>query len=161
MIQVADINFWKQKFGLLPIAVNPKSIDNKYLMLNGGNNDFCLQTITQVKEVIKSYFDSSWSTNTKNFVVLNNTKDVQIFNWYENKPEQISVKSIDENTDKFYRYLSSKSYKTPSDAIPFIVDIFRQLRNISGKQSPVEALNLLFKLLISLEEDYTKIDCLK
>ncbi|GHT03042.1 hypothetical protein FACS189440_04220 [Bacteroidia bacterium] len=160
MLPIADINFWKQKFGLLPIAVDPQNIDSKYLMLNGGHNDFCLQTAIQTaeKEIEKSYFDCSWSTNTKNFVVLNDGTNVQIFNWYDKKTEQFPVKSIEENTDKFYRYLASKSYKTPSDAVPFIIDIFRQLRNISGKQSPVEALNVLFKLLISLKEDYTKID---
>jgi hypothetical protein len=41
------------------------------------------------------------------------------------------------------------------------MDIFRRLRNFSGKQSPLEALNLLFKLLISIEEDYTQIDAQK
>ena len=39
--------------------------------------------------------------------------------------------------------------------------IFRELRNISRKKEPVEALNLLFRLLISIEDDYTKIDASK
>ena len=58
--------------------------------------------------------------------------------------------------------MSSKSYKTQNDVVPFVLDIFKQLRNLTfEKQDSSEAINLLFYLLISLEEDYTKIDTKK
>lgn len=53
----------------------------------------------------------------------------------------------------------NKSYKTESDIVPFVIDIFNQLRNITRESSePLEALNLLFTLLVSIEEDYNNID---
>lgn len=40
--------------------INPINQDNKYLMLNGGSGDFCLQ-ISDVNEIIDSYFEYAWS----------------------------------------------------------------------------------------------------
>jgi hypothetical protein len=159
MEMITNINFWRQRLGLYPISIDHRVNNNKYLMLNGGSKDFCLQTSAFVDEKI-TFFSDSWSTNTKNFVALN-TESVHIYNWYNSKVEKYPLRQIEEKADTFYDYLSSKSYKTPSDAVPFIIDIFRQLRNLTGKKEPVEALTLLFKLLISIEEDYSKIDISK
>jgi hypothetical protein len=156
MKMVSDINFWQQQSGLYPILMNPKVSESKFIMLNGGNKDFCLQIISSVNDNT-SYFADSWSTNTKNFVALNQN-NVQVHNWYDNKTEKYPLKLIEENATKFYAYLSSKSYKTPSDAVPFIIGIFRELRNLTGGKDPEEALNLLFRLLISIDEDYINID---
>ncbi|MDR3140868.1 MAG: SAM-dependent methyltransferase [Tannerellaceae bacterium] len=136
--------------------MNPKFSESKFIMLNGGNKDFCLQTISSVNDNT-SYFADSWSTNTKNFVALDQN-NVRVYNWYDNKTEKYPLKQVEENATKFYAYLSSRSYKTPSDAVPFIIDIFRELRNLTGEKDPEEALNLLFRLLISIDDDYINID---
>ena len=155
MNRVTDISYWKQQFGLYPILMNPKIDEKKYLLLNGGNKDFCLQTANFLDDKV-SYFSDSWSTNTKNFVVFDQDY-AYIYNWYDDKTEPYLLKRIEENPERFNTYLSSKSYKTPSDVIPFIISIFRQLRNLTGKKEPEEALNLLFRLLVSTEE-YTAAD---
>lgn len=160
MENIADINFWKQHFGLYPILFNQKVKDNKYLMLNGGNRDFCLQT-SDIENNQNTYFGDSWSTNTKNFIAINNNNTVFVYNWHEGKSEEYQLGRIKEKPEKFYSYLSSKSYKTSLDAVPFIIDVFRQLRNLVGKKDPEEALNLLFKLLICIEDDYRGIDSSK
>ncbi|HEY5327884.1 MAG TPA: N-6 DNA methylase [Mucilaginibacter sp.] len=157
MINLSDITIWKQSFGLLPIRLKPTSYQVSYVMLNGGYGDFCLKTLND-ENIIEDYYSKSWSTNTKNFVVLEEDK-VKIFNWSKNHPEEIAQKQVSDNFDKFYTYLLSKSYKSEKDVVPFIIDIFRQFRNITlEKTNPVEALNLLFVLLTSLEDDYKHFD---
>lgn len=129
-------------------------------MLNGGHGDFCLQT-SDLVENRDIYFSQSWSTNTKNYVIVDKA-DIKVINWLKESQEIIPRAQIENNFDKFYIYLLSKSYKTENDVIPFIVDIFRKLRNITKeKENPAEALNLLFRLLISLEDDYREIDSTK
>lgn len=153
-----NIESWKSNFGLLPIKLNPLHQVDKFLMLNGGVGDFCLKTSAFGEEDIKSVFQESWSTNTKNFLFIDK-EYIEVTNWYENKTEQIPKNRIEFNLNQFYKYLSSKSFKTQNDVVPFVLDIFRQLRNITfEKQDSSEAINLLFYLLISLEEDYTKVD---
>ncbi|TAH00173.1 MAG: SAM-dependent DNA methyltransferase [Sphingobacteriales bacterium] len=153
----SNIEIWRSSFGLLPIKINPINSIGKFLMLNGGNGDFCLQTSAN-KNSEDIYYSESWSTNTKNFVVVE-TEKVKIFNWLNKNKEVINVNDIKGNEEKFYKYLVSKSYKTENDVVPFIVNIFRQLRNYTKeKNNPAKAINLLYQLLISLDEDYTNID---
>jgi adenine-specific DNA-methyltransferase len=161
MINLSDISVWKKSFGLLPIHLKPTNYELDFVMLNGGYGDFCLQTQKNDSD-IGDYFSKSWSSNTKNFVVLDDT-NVKIYNWLKNKPEEIiSQKQVADNFDKFYNYLLSKSIKSERDVVPVIIDIFRQFRNITlEKTNPVEALNLLFILLTSLEDDYQNIDYTK
>ncbi len=157
MKNLSDINIWKQSFGLLPIHLNHALNEPKYLMLNGGYGDFCLQTIKD-ESAIADYYSKSWSSNTKNFVVIDQNK-VLIFNWTKEKPEEAPLSTVSENIDKFYKYLLTKSYKSDRDVVPFIIDIFRQFRNLTlEKTNPVEALNLLFVLLTSLEDNIENFD---
>jgi adenine-specific DNA-methyltransferase len=160
MRDLSEIDIWRRSFGLLPIHLNSITMEDKFLMLNGGHGDFCLQT-NNIEEDRSVYFSQSWSTNTKNYVIVDN-KDIKVVNWLKGNQELIPRTQIENNFDKFYSYLLSKSYKTENDVIPFIVDIFRKLRNITKeKEKPAEALNLLFRLLISLEDDYREIDSTK
>ncbi|WP_435138497.1 N-6 DNA methylase [Formosa sp. A9] len=157
MSNLSDIDYWKKDFGLLPIHLNPKLHEERFLMLNGGSGDFCLQTFNK-EEDRDLLFEYSWSTNTKNYLVVGEDK-VKINNWFDTKTEEISREKVYSNIDKFYKYLVSKSYRTQSDVIPFVLDIFRKLRNLTfEKEKPVEALNLLFRLLVNIEENDDTID---
>jgi hypothetical protein len=155
---ITSKDYWKQQFGLYPMLLAPKYYHDKFLMLNGGSKDFCLQINSSENNSI-AFFSDSWSTNTKNFVAFN--KDyVHVYNWLNSKPVKHQKKQVEENPDQFYAYLSSNSYKTPKDAVPYIIGIFRELRNLTGNKDPSEALNLLFRLLICIDvsEDYSTID---
>ena len=152
MNDLTKISIWKQGLGLLPIHLNPNNSNSDFVMLNGGYGDFCLQTINDNSD-IDSYFSKSWSSSTKNFLVLDNN-NIKIYNWSKSTPEIISKELVLNNFDKFYNYLLSKSYKSSKDVVPYVIDIFREFRNLTQEKSnPVEALNLLFILLSSLEDD--------
>lgn len=125
-------------------------------MLNGSYGNFCLKT--QATNDEEDYNSSSWSSNTKNFIVLKDNF-AEIHNWKKNNIETVSIENIRDNTSKFYGYIASNSYKTESDIVPFVIDIFRQLRNLTQEKSDaIKTLNLLFILLISLEEDISRIN---
>ena len=157
MKNLFDIQFWKQQLGLLPIHLNPLQESEGYMMLNGGRGDFCLKT-SDIDSNKVDFYSKSWSSSTKNFLTLDNS-NVYIYNWLNDKIEPVPQKIIAENFNKFYKYLLSKSYKSSNDLVPFIIDIFRQFRNLTfEKTNPVQALNLLFGLLTSLEDDINNID---
>lgn len=160
MKDLFDIQVWKQQLGLLPIHLNPLNENEGHMMLNGGNGDFCLKT-TDLEADNFDFYSKSWSSSTKNFLTLQN-ENVHIHNWLNDKTETVSQKIVAENFNKFYNYLLSKSYKSSKDLVPFIIDIFRQFRNLTfEKSNPVQALNLLFGLLTSLEDDVNNIDTAK
>jgi predicted RNA methylase len=153
-----NILTWKQSFGLLPIHLIPTQIeDNSFIMLNGGYGNFCLRTETDGRSP-GEYHSRAWSSNTKYFVVLDDS-NVNIFNWEKERPETITKEQVADNFDKFYKYLVTNDYKSEKDIVPFVIDIFKQFRNLTQeKTNAVEALNLLFVLLAGLEEDVNSID---
>lgn len=160
MKNLFDIQVWKQQLGLLPIHLNPLKECEGHMMLNGGNGDFCLKT-TDINDENFDFYSKSWSSSTKNFLTVQNDK-VHIYNWLNDKTEIVSQRIVAENFNKFYNYLLSKSYKSSKDLVPFVIDIFRQFRNLtSEKSNPVQALNLLFGLLTSLEDDVNNLDTVK
>jgi len=143
-----NISSWIQIYGLLPLHLKNVN-EERFLMLNGGYGDFCLQTFDDGEiDLFKEY---SWSSNTKNYLSVKRD-NIQIVNWLDSKPEIVTKIAVEQNLSKFYKYLLSKSYKTQNDVVPFIIDIFKQLRNeTSEKQNPSVALSLLFQLLLSIE----------
>ena len=154
-MDISNNDIWTKQFGVLPIKLNPVLAEERFLMLNGGYSDFCLQSFDDSDYELDKI---AWSSNVKNFLKII-ADDVVIRNWYENKTEIVKKDKVISNFNQFYNHIFNKSYKTESDIVPFIIDIFNQLRNITQESSePLEALNLLFTLLVSIEEDYNNID---
>lgn len=152
MASITELLFWKRNLGHLPIHLTPLDED-KFLMLNGINGNFCLH-ISNDADNINTYFSQSWSSNTKNFLLVNEN-NIKLYNWHKDvKEETIAIKSVLENTEKFYQYLIAKSLKSERDVVPFVIDIFKQFRTLTAEAgNPIQALNLLFLLLASLEEE--------
>jgi hypothetical protein len=128
------------------------TVNDKFIMLNGVNGNFCLH-ISNNEEDRNTYFSQSWSSNTKNFLLVNDNKAI-LYNWHKDtKVEEIGLKSIQANLDKFYNYLVAKSHRSDRDVVPLIIDIFKQFRTLTAEyHNPVQALNLLFVLLAGLED---------
>ncbi|MDD4089767.1 MAG: N-6 DNA methylase, partial [Tissierellia bacterium] len=121
----------------------------------------CIKPTSFEDEDVNLAFQQSWSSNTKNFLFVDN-ESVKVTNWYDNKINNIKIERVVNDWDAFYKYLLNRSFNTNNDAVPFILDIFRQLRNITYKSvNSSEAINLLFYLLISLKENISNIDVQK
>src|ERR1035437_6548413 len=150
MVNVEDISDWKKSLGLLPIKLFASTNSDKdFILLNGGNGDFCLDINSDIP---KDYLSAAWSSSTKNFVSIKENKIV-VQNWKKGKSEEIEKSSIENNYNKFYKYLLSNSYKSEYDVVPFIINIFKRLRNLTDeKDKGVQAINILFWLMSVTEE---------
>lgn len=153
-----DISTWKQSYGFLPIHLFPTHMDeNSFIMLNGGYGDFCIKTERDERSP-EEFYSLAWSSNTKIFVILNES-NINIYNWKKGGPETIKRKQVEDNFDKFYEYLVRSSHKSDDDIVPFVIEIFKQFRNLTlERKDAVEALDLLFVLLAGLEDDLNSMD---
>lgn len=158
MDNLQNIETWKQSFGLLPIRLLPsKQDDNSYIMLNGGSGDFCIK-LNSVEENPLELKNLAWSSNTKNFVVVED-QFVTIYNWKKNEVERTKVEQVSSHFEKFYNYIARNSFHSEDDVVPFIIDLFKRFRNLTQeKYEPEVALNLLFVLLSSLEDELNDFD---
>lgn len=153
MNDISNTNIWKKSFGLLPIhlSVTPNDLNN-YILLNGGSGDFCFSNSFQ-NLAPEQYYSKAWSSNTKNFVELNDDK-IKLYNWKKDEIEEIKKRDVISNFDKFYKYIIANSYKSNNDVVPFLIDIFKKFRHHTRETTNAsEALSILFTLLASLEED--------
>ena len=153
MVNLGNITDWEESLGLLPIKLFSKTNEQEnYIMLNGGDGDFCLQL--QENENGEDYFYSkSWSSNTKNFISTKG-ENINLYNWKKNKVEEIKKNFVQANYEKFYKYLLQNSFKTESDVVPFILNIYRKLRHLTHEEDEgVNALNLLFRMFACHEDN--------
>ena len=149
MNDLNKIENWKNNLGLLPIHLFSAETEGKFILLNGGVGDFCLDTNPNKNP--DEYFSYAWSSNTKNFVTVNNDR-VFLYNWLKDKNENYSINDIKNNLSKFYDYLIKDSYRSEYDITPFILNIYRELRRDTGeKDEGVNAVNQLLLLLVAIE----------
>jgi len=145
MSDLNKIENWKNNLGLLPIHLFSVQTENKFILLNGGIGDFCIDI--NPNKSPDEYFSYAWSSNTKNFVTLKNNK-VFLYNWLKDKEENYSVSDIESNLSKFYDYLIKDSYRSEYDITPFILNVYRELRRETGETD--EGINAINQLLLSL-----------
>lgn len=150
MFNLRDIINWKKNLGLLPINLHHNTDYNRYILQNGGTSDFCLSYEEDKSE--EEYYSLAWSSNTKNFLSFKDN-DIKIFNWKKREPELVSLNTVENNFTKFYDYLVSNSFKSENDIVPFVLNIYRKLRNyLNEKNSGKESLNSIFLLFAAYEE---------
>lgn len=143
--------FWASQTGMLPIHLNPLEKENKYILLDGGVYDFCLD-LSGVSESFELYKSLAWSSNSKNYICVNDN-DVIVYNWLKETEDKLPKSIVENKFAQFVKILNDSSYNTSYDVVPFVLDLFRSLRNQTAeKKEPLEALNLLYRLLVSLEE---------
>ena len=143
---------WARRSGLLPIRLSPTDDKRQYILLDGGLHDFCLD-LTREEAEPSSYYSAAWSSDVKNFIAVHNN-DAIVYNWCREKTEKVKLSIVNEKFNEFLKILNSISYRTSDDVTPFILGLFSQLRNLTlERHDPIDSLNLLFKLLITLRED--------
>lgn len=160
MLILNDKKSWARQAGLLPIKLNPIDGIDKYIMLDGGYYDFCLD-FANIGEAREDRFSSSWSTNTKNYITVAENS-VSVYNWMLGTVTELPSQKVIEKFDQFVQILNNNSYRSDEDLVPFVLRVFHQMRNLTCElDQPLQALNLLYKLLISIDEDINTIDCNK
>ncbi len=152
MLDLSNITNWKSSLGLLPINLFSSNFNeqNKYILLNGNVGNFCIDF--DVDKSIGDYYSYAWSSNTNNFITVKDNQ-LNLYNWLLEKNEPIKLEKISNNINKFYTYLLQNSYSSKYDIVPFIIDIFKSIRNYTDEQDEgVQALNHLLLLLASYDE---------
>lgn len=157
--RVNETQFWAEGSGLLPIRLSPVSDKAQYILLDGGLYDFCLDLTGEETDAAR-FYSAAWSSDVKNYITVRDEK-ATVYNWSRQKPESVALNVLQDKFQAFLKILNSTSYRTSDDVTPFILGLFAQLRNLTQeRREPVEALNLLFKLLISLVEgDLSQATC--
>lgn len=160
-MNLLDTKPWSFGSGSLPLSLD--NIENhRYIMLDGGYYDFCLDLSGNEKSEDKEYADS-WSSNAKNYITVIGNK-VIVANWQKKERAKLPIDIVKEKFSDFLSIVAKQSYQSDDDVVPYFVNAFRKIRNFLGsKASGEDSLYLLLKTLVSLENggDITNVDCKK
>lgn len=151
---------WAIDSGLMPMHLAPHNVGERYIMLDGGYYEFCLDL--DAEDVSENTYNSyAWSSDVKNYIRIVG-ENVTVFNWKTRRSDKMKLKLVEQKFNQFLKILNSTSVNSSDDVTPFLLGLFAQLRNMTQETKlPTEAMNLLFKLLISIDEEHLDADVCK
>lgn len=154
-LEALDTKFWESKLGLLPIKLfhSKETVQQKFIMLNGVSNNFCLDIDPNNELSKKDYWNHAWSCDVGSFVRITNDK-VHVYNWgKQDKVEKYDKKVVFERIDSFYKYLGEKQIPKENSIVPFATSIFRSLRNEFGEEGKAEISLKAFLYMLAFVEN--------
>ncbi len=139
------------ELGVLPVyLLHNQKDDSKYALLNGTKNNFCIDFNNEFdKDIYRSF---AWSANINNFLSINGN-DALLFSSNKRDPEKIKYDIIINNLPKFHEYLTKREGNKEDSIIPFVLKIYRKMRNLLRETSGNEALRAFLYLLSNVETD--------
>ena len=148
---------WAIDSGLMPMHLAPHNVGERYIMLDGGYYEFCLDLDKEAKSE-EDYNSFAWSSDVKNYIRVEDDQ-VTVYNWRTRRSDKMKLSLVEQKFNQFLKIIYSTSINSSDDVTPFLLGLFAQLRNLTQeKKQPVEAMNLLFRLLVSIEEDHFDAD---
>lgn len=142
---------WANTLGMLPVNfLHNQHVDvEKYAMLNGFTNNFCLSLNHNVDALTAR--NSAWSANMANYVsVVNDT--LYLFSLDKTEPEQIAYSYVMQNLFQFYDYLGSNKLNVQDGIIPFVMRHYRMVRTALREENAVgDALKAFLYMLTQLD----------
>ena len=130
----------------------PHKAGERFIMLDGGYYEFCLDL--DLENGTESEYNSyAWSSDVKNYIRVEG-EDVTVYNWKSRRRDTMKLSLVEQKFNQFLKIIYSTSVNSSDDVTPFLLGLFAQLRNMTQETTqPTEAMNLLFKLLVSIDED--------
>ena len=151
--RLQDKRDWAIDSGLMPMHLAPHNEGERYIMLDGGYYEFCLDLDAE-GGTESDYNSYAWSSDVKNYIRVAGN-DVTVYNWKSHRSDTMKLALIEQKFNQFLKIINSTSINSSDDVTPFLLGLFAQLRNLTQEtKQPKEAMNLLFKLLVSIEEEH-------
>ncbi|HKR06481.1 MAG TPA: N-6 DNA methylase [Bacteroidia bacterium] len=144
-----DRNFWVKHFGVFRVPLFHKQVadEKQFVLLNGSHNNFCIDYNNKFTEA--DYKSFAWSSGVDNFLAFDGN-NAHLFRWFKRGHEKISLDVIKNNLPRFYEYLGKGNFSYENAIVPFVIRIFRKLRNQFKQTDGAEALKAFLYLLSSL-----------
>lgn len=144
---------WANSLGMLPINfLHGQHVEvEKYAMLNGFTNNFCLSFTNDMDANLAR--NSVWSANMSNYVTVDND-NLLLFSLNKPEPEQIAYHYVMQNLSQFYEYLGMNKIGIQDGIVPFVIKHYRMVRNALREETDAgNALKAFLYMLTQLDKD--------
>lgn len=144
---------WANTLGLLPVNfLHDQNMGvEKYAMLNGYTNNFCLSFNHDIDT--RTARNSAWSANMANYVSVDND-NLLLFNLNKPEPESIAYSYVMQNLPRFYEYLGSQKISIQDGIVPFVMSYYRMVRNALREENAAgNSLKVFLYMLVQADRE--------
>lgn len=144
MSRLYEISTWEQRLGYLPIPLFGLHAEQRFVLLNGSKGNFCLD-IGEESNDTSRWNSIAWSSDVDHYVRVQGDQ-VFVSRWDIPKPEQYTVRALEENLPSFQEFLEKDRAPRERSVVAHAIAAYRRLRS-SFAGSGDEALMAFLALL--------------
>ena len=126
-----NLDTWRTELGLMPVPLFGHQNEHRFVLLNGGKGNFCLDLATEGRGDNGSERDRAWSADVGHYVKVLR-EEVQVWRWDQSSAEIIKRDLVANNIIQFQTYLEERQPSKTSSVVGHFISIYRQVRTILG-----------------------------
>lgn len=151
VLAIDNLDTWRTQLGLMPVPLFGQQNERRYVLLNGGKGNFCLD-LTGDADDQGTERDRAWSADVGHYVKVDR-EEVRIWRWDQSSAEAYERALVANNIVKFQTYLEERQPSKTGSVVSHFISIYRQVRTMLGEQiTGSEALQAFLYLLASADE---------
>jgi hypothetical protein len=125
-----ELKRWGGLLGLLPVPLYGQPLEQQYVLLNGGQGNFCLDLLSDGAGDARSL---AWSSDVGHYVRISGD-NVEVFRW--DRPqwqlERYPRKRVYDDVHRFHAYLENNEPRRDLSVINHAARVFGMLRRVLG-----------------------------
>jgi hypothetical protein len=150
MFSLKDITSYRSTLGLLPVPLFHGD-KKRYVLLNGGSGNFCLDIGHDASDARPS--DLSWSSSVGHYISVVKDK-VVLYSWDPaNRRREFELQRVQGSIGEFHDYLQRNEPPSAVSIVEFSLRTLRMLRSAMPQDSDHEALGCFLFLLSCAIDD--------
>lgn len=133
MTDLQTVSGWESSLGLLAFPLRKSTPpDERVVLLNGGSGHLCLDVSGRQPD--QGTRSEIWSSDVGHYVSIQGD-DLYVQRWDRpaNSIERYRLAQVQENLNKFHRYLSESPPLAAKSVVTHALRVFRQLREAAGR----------------------------
>lgn len=126
--QLQNPNFWRTHIGLLPIPLRSQGAKTSFVLMNGAEGNFCLQTLGEVDADPRSL---AWSSDVGHHLTIRN-QTIDVVSWYDRDSFSQSYR-IDDVVDRigdFHAHLEKREPNRDGSIVAHALRVLGQMRQL-------------------------------
>ncbi|MCW5299571.1 hypothetical protein DXT88_15450 [Herbaspirillum lusitanum] len=129
--KLSNPEVWRTQLGFLPVPLFADRSDDRYVMLNGGKGNFCLDVATSDADI--SPAGAAWSADVDHYISVKNA-EITVASWSRPEAkEAYKISDIEGRLPLFQQYLESRQAPREKSVVAHAIGLYRALR---GKIRP-------------------------
>jgi len=147
-----NLDTWRIELGLMPVPLFGHQNERRYVLLNGGKGNFCLDLAAGTQDEEGDERDRAWSADVGHYIKVLQDR-VHVWRWDQSSAEVIKRDLVANNIIQFQTYLEERQPSKNSSVVGHFISIYRQVRTLLGDRVDGSGALQAFLYLLASADD--------